>query len=169
MRVSPNVPDIVSEAKLDNSSHSAVAVPLKQVESMNEARRKVSFGAVQFREHELVLGDNPSCSMGPPVSLGWGFKDRRPMNLDLFEQARSGTRRNDKEFYMPTCVREEMLFERDYSRAELREVVTEIGRIQHQRTETVKKLKFAPCEEVFEKARRKLRRVSKLLDDLPQG
>lgn len=152
-------------AKVDDSPppSNEVAVSVEQVVSTNAARHKVSFGCVQFREHEIILGDNPSCSEGPPVSLGWGFKDRRPMNLEKCEQARSGTRRNKDEIYMPVAVREEMLFQRDYSRDELREVVCEICRIQNQRTETVKKLKFATCEEVFERAKRKARRISKFL------
>jgi len=35
------------------------------------ARKKISFGTIQIREHALACGDNPSVSYGTPISLDW--------------------------------------------------------------------------------------------------
>jgi hypothetical protein len=34
----------------------------------NESQRSVLFSAIEIREYNRIVGDNPSCSSGPPVS-----------------------------------------------------------------------------------------------------
>lgn len=49
---------------------------------------RVSFGNVEFREYNLVVGDNPSCSDLLPVSLGWDYGPKVSINIDDFENDR---------------------------------------------------------------------------------
>ena len=42
-----------------STTHTASSAPMDKT---------VRFGEIQIREHERVVGDNPSCSTGPPIS-----------------------------------------------------------------------------------------------------
>ena len=55
----------------------------------NGLKRSVSFSRLNIRQYERVLGDNPSCSSGPSVSLGWKYKDVPSMDIDAYEFRRS--------------------------------------------------------------------------------
>jgi len=52
-------------------------------------KRSVSFSRLNVRHYERVLGDNPSCSSGPSISIGWKFKDAPSMDIDAYEFRRS--------------------------------------------------------------------------------
>lgn len=88
-------------------------------------RKKVTFDAIEIREHDMVLGDNPSCSRGPPVSMKWEHKAEFRMSLDEFEVGREGQRRNHQQLVLPRMDREKMLRENGVSRGEMDEVVKE--------------------------------------------
>jgi hypothetical protein len=40
-------------------------------ESFPFPAKEVSFASVQLREYPMILGENPSCTSVPPVTLGW--------------------------------------------------------------------------------------------------
>ena len=45
----------------------------------------MSFSRLSVRHYERVLGDNPSCSSGPSISIGWKFKEALTMDIDAYE------------------------------------------------------------------------------------
>jgi hypothetical protein len=55
--------------------HSARGPPLP--------RRRVSFGAVEVRIYERVLGDSPCNGGGPLLSLGWCYANEEPQHVEL--------------------------------------------------------------------------------------
>lgn len=50
------------------------------------------------REYSSQLGDNPCCSYGPPVGMGWNFVDLEAQTMDEFEQRRGTSRRTQRTF-----------------------------------------------------------------------
>eukprot|EP00980_Cylindrotheca_fusiformis_P029162 scaffold22740_cov139-Cylindrotheca_fusiformis.AAC.16 len=50
--------------------------------------RCVSFGAIQVREYERIIGDHPETKIGVPLSLGWGYYERDPVPIDKYESER---------------------------------------------------------------------------------
>lgn len=56
------------------------------------SKQSVSFDEVQVHEFAQWLGDNPSCSEGPPIALSWDCVHTQVLKLDEYETTR-GRRR----------------------------------------------------------------------------
>ena len=79
------------------------------------ARKKVSFGSVEIREHPRILGDNPVPKDGLSLSIGW-FQPNRGRHIthtvDDFEAERSLTRRpKQKSLVLSSKARKRILKE----------------------------------------------------------
>mmetsp|Transcript_30199 Transcript_30199/g.36741 ORF Transcript_30199/g.36741 Transcript_30199/m.36741 type:complete len:176 (+) Transcript_30199:170-697(+) len=73
----------------------------------------VSFSDIHIREYDICLGDNPSCTCGPPISLSWTYKNTIIISIDDYEMRRE-KRRTIDEMCMPYSLRVAMLKERGY-------------------------------------------------------
>lgn len=85
---------------------------------------KVSFGTVDIREHNVRLGNNPSCSSGPPIALEWEAHKSVVLSVDEYE-GRANHRRTREELIIPRRAREEILRRRGYSRKDMFYVISE--------------------------------------------
>lgn len=70
-------------------------------------RCSVTFDRIKIREYERTLGDNPSCSSGPPLSIGWTCLYSYDYPIDEYE--RSKPRRTKREFHLPAVRRNDLL------------------------------------------------------------
>lgn len=54
----------------DESIHSVYGKGVKEKQEMkeNDPKKKVVLKDIQIREYARTIGDNPSCSSGPPIS-----------------------------------------------------------------------------------------------------
>jgi len=51
---------------------------------------RVSFDCLRIREYNVVFGDHPCCSNGPPLALGWNHDGEDvTLNLDEYESSRA--------------------------------------------------------------------------------
>lgn len=123
-------------------------------------RRSVAFDQVIIREYERVLGDNPSVTCGPPLSIGWRYSPiPLQMSIDDYEDGK-GFPRTSAEFLVPKSVREVMLKEHaEVSRRKMVDAVRTIQKEKAQRRRTVVNLSMAPTEECIEGVKRKVKSI----------
>lgn len=126
--------------------------------SSRSCKTSVIFTEVQVRRYDIVAGDNPSVTMGPPLSIGWEFESESSFNIDEFEECR-GVRRSSAEMVMPRAVREELLLANGFTKKEIMEVVKEVARCKNNRQLTVENMKFEPVELKIENCKRSLKRA----------
>merc|ERR1712125_245778 len=109
----------------------------------DNSRRRVSFGSIYVRQYERIVGDNPSTTVGVPVSIGWAYYEDEeqyinPVSLDRYEMNRRINNlkrgRNRKQLRMTSITRENMLLNVfGVPKKELIEAEKEIKKIRKQR------------------------------------
>mmetsp|Transcript_22221 Transcript_22221/g.33358 ORF Transcript_22221/g.33358 Transcript_22221/m.33358 type:complete len:185 (-) Transcript_22221:290-844(-) len=118
--------------------HACFAKPQRLKSSRSiAAKKQVSFGTVDIREHNVRLGNNPSCSSGPPIALEWEARRSIVLSVDEFEVR--ANRRTREELVMPRHVREDILRRRGYSRKEIFYVTCENVRLRREHLKSVDK------------------------------
>lgn len=122
--------------------------------------KRISFNDVSIREYGLTVGDNPSCSSGPPLSLTWEYIETHSTNLEVYERIR-GPRRDLYDLIMDRDDRQEMLVEDwNVTRVEIAHAVRENFKVKNQRRRSVHNSKKTQKMDLFlESARRKLKRT----------
>ena len=101
------------------------------------SRKSVHFGSVQIRQYDRVLGDNPGCSIGCPMSLGWNYTALDAISLDQFEDDRINRPR--RQLNMTSNMRRNILhYQLGYSHQEIDAVEEEIKTIKSQREKSKK-------------------------------
>ena len=63
----------------------------------DNTKSRVTFLIVEVREYECVLGDNPSVSSGPPVSIGWEYNSTHSLvSVDNYENMKNSRKTEAK-------------------------------------------------------------------------
>lgn len=126
-------------------------LPLKKM-------RSVGFTTVQIRSYERILGDNPSCTDGPSVSIGWKYKDNSVLqSVDEYEEQRTSSRSR----FVPILSRHEreaMLMDLGYTRSDIANALRDNVRTRNRRRQTVTNLYAARAEDAAESISRWMRR-----------
>lgn len=108
---------------------------------VKESRAKVTFTKIFIREYPRIVGDNPACSSGAPISIGWSYNTKDVISVNEYEQHREGVRRDISSMKMPKSIREIILKDEwDVSMKELMIARSETLKIQQQRKETIDQL-----------------------------
>ena len=122
----------------------------------SDVERKVSFSSVEIRQYNRILDDNPACTSGPGISIGWEYNSSFTRNIDLSEYER--LRKPYRVKYvlpLPRRLREYILLDLGYTKEDIAESVRRINKIKFNRTQTVNNLHVAKMEEVMEIAKNK--------------
>lgn len=114
----------------------------------------VQFSTVTIRDFPRTIGDNPASSAGLSVSIDWKYEAEHTLPLDEYEERRK-PRRNGREMIMPPQLREAILREAGFSRAEFVRALRELNVIRGQRRRTYETLHLQPFQALTEKLSRK--------------
>mmetsp|Transcript_23607 Transcript_23607/g.26920 ORF Transcript_23607/g.26920 Transcript_23607/m.26920 type:complete len:537 (+) Transcript_23607:212-1822(+) len=152
----------VGDNNFDRKSVTGVAnnIPTKSVLVRQRRSSIVSFSTIEIRQYERILGDNPSCSCGPSISIGWEYDETSTsiQPIDDYE-FRRGNRFDDTEMVLSRHERELLLFDLGYSKKEVVEAIRLNLKLKKRRRQTVNNLPIAKVEELIEGASKKISRV----------
>ena len=122
-------------------------------------RRSVSFVSIEIREFQQCIGDNPSVSYGPPISLDWDYEDMDAVPFEDFENAR-GPRRKPRQMMLNYYDRINILQHKfGYTEEEIKSAERLANREKRRRGVTRYFLPVSKVEEVAQSVGRKTKRL----------
>jgi len=133
----------------------------------------VRFNKVEMREYPVTLGNSPSTSEGPPISLGWEYEPATSTGIDEYESTRieggECERRSKCQLRIPSAVREKMLANAGFSQREIKEA-TEKLLLDKQKTRASlrnysRQRKFEPLTQHILRLKTRLIRSDKIVMD----
>jgi hypothetical protein len=128
--------------------------------SRDAQRLSVQFDAVIIRNFEQTVGDNPSVSYGPPITLDWAYSQSDPISLDQFEKNR-GPRRSARQMMLNYYNRRNILaWKFGVTEEELKQAERDANRIKRERSMTRALLPAQKLQEIVESASRKTKRLT---------
>jgi hypothetical protein len=119
---------------------------------------RVSFKSVHVRKYERILGDNPACSSGPSLSLGWNYDENEEVfTVDEWEYNRDDLLYKDL-LDLAISPRDRILWLQSlgYSDDEIEQCMKDINLIKLQRTKTAQNNVLQKTEEVLVTAKLRL-------------
>ena len=142
-------------------SSSSAELVHSDTQPTKQRQRTVCFESVQIRSHEQTLGDNPSVSYGPPISLDWNFQDDEPRCIDDYDTNR-GTRKAFKDLGLNHYHRMNLLEHFcGHSKEELKAAQRTADRDKFKRAVTKYFLPMQKLEDAAESGLRKTKRIVK--------
>jgi len=136
-----------------------VDCPSRHSCEITESKRHISFHQIIVRDYDMILGDHPNCSFGPPVTLGWHYLEYEPLDLNEYEYHHS-RRRPIRKLTLNYYRRRDMLLTEN-TMDELKKATKEKDRLMMRRTITRTLLPYWKVEDALESAGRKLKRIVK--------
>jgi len=121
--------------------------------------KKVRFDTLEIRPYERIASDNPCCSSGPPIGIGWIYGEEIRSNVNDYEQSRED-RKFNLDIVLTRSEREALLLEWDVDTRTIAASVRAATKIKFQRKNTVLNLrKFSKLEEAIEITSRRLKKA----------
>uniref|UniRef100_A0A7S4QTM1 Uncharacterized protein n=1 Tax=Ditylum brightwellii TaxID=49249 RepID=A0A7S4QTM1_9STRA len=153
------------QRRRSNSSFSSLASSAEHEKGdccTRKRKQSVSFGTIEVRAYERMVGDHPCVSTGAPITLGWKYNQHDGISVDKYERAR-GSARQLAQLRIPREVRIQILLE--HANVSLRDVKEAELSALKARGEMRKSMKRArtprkgQVDEMKENARRRLRQI----------
>jgi hypothetical protein len=98
---------------------------------------QISFADIEIREYPYVLGDNPACSAGVPLTIGWKPQATSIHDVDVYEYARKSERKR-KTPKISVQKRAQILLSSGYSLEQIGTAVLLVEEIKKMRADSLK-------------------------------
>jgi hypothetical protein len=128
----------------------------KQKEEGDNERRKVVFAKVEIREHAIIIGDNPGCCNGPPLSIDWPCEKNCMFDFEAYEANRP-ERRVRASMQMSKEIRIKLLKAIGYSYQDIVRLTKPVNIARAQRRHTIGTLQTQGLHESAENITRGLK------------
>ena len=130
-------PKTDQNANTTSSFHKSMNKNIPSRDGGDREKRNVSFDQIIIREYFIEIGDNPSCSGGPPVTIGWEYDEVGCMDLEEYEECRP-TRRFGRQMLLPLETRTQMIEESGISPSEVKSIIKDVDNDREQRMRTAR-------------------------------
>jgi hypothetical protein len=140
-----------------SSIHSIVASKDKVKTKNPVVSYSLRFDKVVVRKYTRILNDNPACTKGPSIGLGWEF-DQEDFDIEDYDMERGRLRRNH-ELMLNRAQREQLVRDLGYTEREIAAAVRGANKIKSQRRQTINNLGAYQMEEAVENAARRVKNV----------
>mmetsp|Transcript_51965 Transcript_51965/g.62592 ORF Transcript_51965/g.62592 Transcript_51965/m.62592 type:complete len:178 (+) Transcript_51965:101-634(+) len=125
-----------------------------------EEKKRVTFNNIIIREYRRALGDNPSVTFGPPMSIGWEYGSERSISFEDHNEMRRKYNFGSGVKILSRAEREDLLLLEGYQIKDLRNAVRDVMRTQRARRTTVNNYEiFTALEKIAERTKRRLKHV----------
>jgi hypothetical protein len=149
-------PDIT---KIKRTSLSVAVNDTTQDKPRVKRQNSVGFASVVIREYNLTIGDNPSVSYGPPISLDWEYSQLESVTLEQYEAHRA-PRRTLRQMCMNYYTRRNVLtYKFGYDEHEVKKASKLADKVKRERAVTKYFLPYSKVEDFVSSAGRKAKRV----------
>ncbi|KAL7527757.1 hypothetical protein ACHAXR_002118 [Thalassiosira sp. AJA248-18] len=133
----------------------------KQKEKTSSQRkRRVRFGTVTIRDYDMILGDHPCCSCGPPVTIDWTYRQNEPVDVDVYQFETVLSRKSLRRCRTLNYYQRKHLLS-DYTELDLKAAIQEIKRINSNRKISMHFGTYHAVQAALGSAYRKLKRTTK--------
>ena len=121
-----------------------------------DGQSKVVFADVCIRKYERILCDNPACTSGPSLGVGWLYKVQPSLSVDEYEKTR-GPLRGSSDLMLDRATREKMVRRMGCSEKEIAEMTRSVNKTKFQRRQTLNNLGVEKMEYAVEMAKRRFK------------
>mmetsp|Transcript_36628 Transcript_36628/g.62373 ORF Transcript_36628/g.62373 Transcript_36628/m.62373 type:complete len:308 (+) Transcript_36628:88-1011(+) len=138
-------------------------VKVSEPEIKKAPKRRVHFGTVLVRDYEMVLGDHPCCSYGPPVTIDWDYLEYEALEVDEYE-FHHPPRRSIIRMGLNYYRRLEILSGAGFTEVEMKKSTKQVNRTKFKRSLTRQissNYILLKAEAALESAVRKVKRLQK--------
>jgi hypothetical protein len=137
--------------------HSIVASKDKVKTKNPVVSYSLRFDKVVVRNYDRILTDNPACTTGPSVGLGWEYVEE-DFDIEDYEMDRGRLRRTN-ELLLNRAQREKLVRDLGYTERDIAAAVRGGNKIKSRRRQTINNLGAYKMEEAVENAGKRVKRM----------
>eukprot|EP00934_Nitzschia_sp_Nitz4_P002073 Nitzschia sp. Nitz4//scaffold12_size214221//188083//188523//NITZ4_001532-RA/size214221-processed-gene-0.129-mRNA-1//1//CDS//3329535116//2073//frame0 len=100
--------------------------------------KQVQFSDITIYEHPYILGDNPACANGIPLTIEWEAQSETVRDLGLYEYMRGPRRHGRRELAIPVQERSRMMLNDGYTLEDIANTVLEVEEIKRNRADSLR-------------------------------